>query len=125
MKLLSGETRVEGALAICLSIIADYLDGYGLLVFGTYVSFMSGNTTSTGLKIGQGHFDAALPFANRRSILRQRQFSGKSNDSVQIASFTSLDFRPDCRPSCDRCGSCSTWPADAPSEIAMLSVARV
>jgi hypothetical protein len=35
MKLLSRETRVEGALAICLSIIAGYLDGYGLLVFGT------------------------------------------------------------------------------------------
>jgi Cupin len=69
-----------------------------------------------------GPFRRRVAFCNRRSILRQRQFSGKSNDSVQIASFTSLDFRPDCRPSCDRCGSCSTWPVNAPSQIAMLSV---
>jgi uncharacterized membrane protein YoaK (UPF0700 family) len=61
MKPLSAETRVENTLAIILSLIAGYVDGYGLLVLGTYVSFMSGNTTFTGLKIGQGHFDAALP----------------------------------------------------------------
>jgi uncharacterized membrane protein YoaK (UPF0700 family) len=61
MKPLSAETRVENTLAICLSLIAGYVDGFGLLVLGTYVSFMSGNTTFTGLKIGQGHFNAALP----------------------------------------------------------------
>ena len=37
-----------------------YLDGYGLLVVGTYVSFMSGNTTMAGLKIGEVDFLAAL-----------------------------------------------------------------
>ena len=31
-----------------LTLIAGYLDGYGLLVVGTYVSFMSGNTTTAG-----------------------------------------------------------------------------
>jgi len=63
MKLLLYETRVEWALAIFLALIAGYLDGYGLLVLGTYVSFMSGNTTITGLKSGQGNFQAALPSA--------------------------------------------------------------
>src|SRR5271167_5024557 len=63
MKLLSDDTRVEWALAIFLALIAGYLDGYGLLVLGTYVSFMSGNTTIAGLKSGQGNFQAALPSA--------------------------------------------------------------
>jgi uncharacterized membrane protein YoaK (UPF0700 family) len=63
MKLLSTETRVELASAIFLALIAGYLDGYGLLFLGTYVSFMSGNTTFTGLKSGQGNFQAALPSA--------------------------------------------------------------
>jgi uncharacterized membrane protein YoaK (UPF0700 family) len=61
MKLLSDETRVRWALAVLFSLIAGYLDGYGLLVLGTYVSFMSGNTTFAGLKSGQGNFQAALP----------------------------------------------------------------
>jgi uncharacterized membrane protein YoaK (UPF0700 family) len=63
MKLLLYETRVEWALAVFLAVVAGYLDGYGLLVLGTYVSFMSGNTTLAGLKSGQGNFRAALPSA--------------------------------------------------------------
>ena len=46
MKLFSDDTRVKWALAVFLALVAGYLDGYGLLVLGTYVSFMSGNTTS-------------------------------------------------------------------------------
>jgi uncharacterized membrane protein YoaK (UPF0700 family) len=57
------ETRVQWALAIFLAVIAGYLDGYGLLVLGTYVSFMSGNTTIAGLRSGQHNFHAALPSA--------------------------------------------------------------
>ena len=49
MQLGLSQTRVQLALAILLALIAGYLDGYGLLVLGTYVSFMSGNTTITGL----------------------------------------------------------------------------
>jgi uncharacterized membrane protein YoaK (UPF0700 family) len=56
-------TRLQWALAFSLAMIAGYLDGYGLCFLGTYVSFMSGNTTSTGLKSGQGDFHAALPSA--------------------------------------------------------------
>jgi len=63
MKLLSENTRVKWALAVFLALVAGYLDGYGLLVLGTYVSFMSGNTTFAGLKSGQGNFQAALPSA--------------------------------------------------------------
>ena len=47
--------------AICLALVAGYVDGYGLHVLNTYVSFMSGNTTFAGLKAGQGSFMAALP----------------------------------------------------------------
>jgi uncharacterized membrane protein YoaK (UPF0700 family) len=52
--------RIEKALASCIMLVAGYLDGYGLLVLGTYVSFMSGNTTMTGVRAGQGSFLAAL-----------------------------------------------------------------
>jgi uncharacterized membrane protein YoaK (UPF0700 family) len=47
-------------LAVCLTMTAGYVDGYGLLVLGTYVSFMSGNTTMTGVMIGKGSLLAAL-----------------------------------------------------------------
>ena len=63
MKWLLYETRVEWGLAVFLALIAGYLDGYGLLVLGTYVSFMSGNTTIAGLRSGQAKFTAALPSA--------------------------------------------------------------
>src|SRR5271168_5436811 len=61
MRLPWDDTRVQWTLAIFLALIAGYLDGYGLLVLGVYVSFMSGNTTFAGLKSGQGNFQAALP----------------------------------------------------------------
>ncbi len=47
--------------AICLALVAGYVDGYGLRVLNNYVSFMSGNTTFAGLEAGQGNFAAALP----------------------------------------------------------------
>jgi uncharacterized membrane protein YoaK (UPF0700 family) len=56
MTLLSSDTRVKWALAVFLALVAGYLDGYGLLVLGTYVSFMSGNTTFAGLKSGRAIF---------------------------------------------------------------------
>jgi uncharacterized membrane protein YoaK (UPF0700 family) len=63
MRLVLDETRVQWALAIFLALIAGYLDGYGLLFLGVYVSFMSGNTTVTGLRSGQNNLHAALPSA--------------------------------------------------------------
>jgi len=63
MRLPLYDARVQWASAVFLALIAGYLDGYGLHFLGTYVSFMSGNTTFAGLKSGQGNFQAALPSA--------------------------------------------------------------
>src|SRR5258705_2594061 len=57
------KTQAQWAEATLLAMMAGYLDGYGFFFLKTYVSFMSGNTTSTGLKIGQGVFQAAIPSA--------------------------------------------------------------
>ena len=39
MKLLSPDARAERRLAICLALIAGYVDAYGLIALGVYVSF--------------------------------------------------------------------------------------
>lgn len=54
------DRRVQWLGAITLATIAGYVDGYGLLCLKTYVSFMSGNTTSTGVMSGRGNFHAAF-----------------------------------------------------------------
>jgi uncharacterized membrane protein YoaK (UPF0700 family) len=59
MELYSKKTRLQWAGAIFCAVVAGYLDGYGLLFLKTYVSFMSGNTTSTGVMIGSAKFGAA------------------------------------------------------------------
>ncbi len=56
----SNATRFQWAGAIVLALVAGYLDGYGFLFLKTYVSFMSGNTTSAGVLVGGGHFYAAF-----------------------------------------------------------------
>ena len=63
IKLLSPDAQAERRLAIHLALIAGYVDAYALLAYGTYVSFMSGNTTQTGSMAGQGRLLAALPSA--------------------------------------------------------------
>jgi uncharacterized membrane protein YoaK (UPF0700 family) len=50
-------------LAAGLAMIAGFLDGYGMITYRTYLSFMSGNTTQTGYRTGQGNFGAAAPSA--------------------------------------------------------------
>jgi uncharacterized membrane protein YoaK (UPF0700 family) len=62
IKLLSA-ARAERRLASHLALIAGYVDAYALLAYGTYVSFMSGNTTQTGSMTGKGRLLAALPSA--------------------------------------------------------------
>src|SRR6202035_3254734 len=39
-----------------VAMIAGFLDAYGIIAYGTYLSFMSGNTTQAGYKIAQGNF---------------------------------------------------------------------
>jgi uncharacterized membrane protein YoaK (UPF0700 family) len=56
-------THLEWMVAVLIAITAGYLDGYGLFFLKTYVSFMSGNTTNTGVSTGQGNFLTALPSA--------------------------------------------------------------
>ena len=58
--LASGRSNRRGT-AICLALVAGYVDGYALHVLNNYVSFMSGNTTLAGLEAGQSKLWAALP----------------------------------------------------------------
>jgi uncharacterized membrane protein YoaK (UPF0700 family) len=44
-----------------LVLVTGYVDGFGLQRFQTFVSFMSGNTTVSGVQIGEGAFSAAVP----------------------------------------------------------------
>jgi uncharacterized membrane protein YoaK (UPF0700 family) len=50
-------------LAVGLATVAGFVDAYGIITYGVYVSFMSGNTTQTGYEAGQGAFGAAAPSA--------------------------------------------------------------
>jgi uncharacterized membrane protein YoaK (UPF0700 family) len=50
-------------LAACLAMIAGFVDAYGIITYNTYLSFMSGNTTQTAYKTGQGRIAAAVPSA--------------------------------------------------------------
>jgi uncharacterized membrane protein YoaK (UPF0700 family) len=54
------EKRVQWMGAILLATVAGYVDGYGLLFLKTFVSFMSGNTTTSGVTTGRGSFHAAF-----------------------------------------------------------------
>jgi uncharacterized membrane protein YoaK (UPF0700 family) len=45
---------------MCLALIAGYVDAYGLTAFGTYLSFMSGNTTQVGSMTGHGKLLEAM-----------------------------------------------------------------
>jgi uncharacterized membrane protein YoaK (UPF0700 family) len=51
--------RVQWRRAAGLALICGYVDSYALLKFGVFASFMSGNTTITGLHAGQAKFAAA------------------------------------------------------------------
>jgi len=61
--MVSPQNRPQGNryIAAGLALIAGYVDAYGFITFGTFVSFMSGNTTHAGSDIGSGFLKAALP----------------------------------------------------------------
>ena len=48
-------------IAALLAMIAGYVDAYGFIVYRTYLSFMSGNTTQSGIVTGNGDFSKAAP----------------------------------------------------------------
>jgi len=123
MKLLLYETRVQWALAVILALSAGYLDGYGLLVLGIFVSFMSGNTTTTGLRSGQGNFHTALPSAIAVVLFVTGSFLGYFISQSRLRHshrliFGVIAFLLATVAALERHGM---WNADA--EIAMLSLA--
>jgi uncharacterized membrane protein YoaK (UPF0700 family) len=58
-RLAQARARSDERLAAGLAMIAGFVDAYGVITFGVYVSFMSGNTTQTGYETAQGALRAA------------------------------------------------------------------
>jgi|GEM_PF-64762 len=59
----SDSIKMQERLAIFLALIAGYIDATGLIQWKTYVSFMSGNTTSLGAAISTGKFGIIIASA--------------------------------------------------------------
>jgi uncharacterized membrane protein YoaK (UPF0700 family) len=53
------EARSAELLATALAMIAGFIDAYGMITYGVFVSFMSGNTTQTGYQTAEGVFGPA------------------------------------------------------------------
>ena len=56
---LRAAARSEARLAALLATIAGFVDAYGIMAYGVFVSFMSGNTTQTGYQTAEGEFGPA------------------------------------------------------------------
>ncbi|WP_262152429.1 YoaK family protein [Chryseobacterium foetidum] len=56
----SDSVKMQERLAIFLALIAGYIDGIGLIQWKTYVSFMSGNTTSLGASLSTDNFGIVI-----------------------------------------------------------------
>src|SRR5271170_4633642 len=57
--LLQARSRSAELLAAALATIAGFIDAYGIITYGVFVSFMSGNTTQTGYQTAEGEFGPA------------------------------------------------------------------
>src|ERR1700704_2440911 len=53
------QARNAELLAAALAMIAGFIDAYGMITYGVFVSFMSGNTTQTGYQTAEGAFGPA------------------------------------------------------------------
>jgi uncharacterized membrane protein YoaK (UPF0700 family) len=53
------ESRNAELLATALAMIAGFIDAYGVITYGVFVSFMSGNTTQTGYQAAERLFGPA------------------------------------------------------------------
>ena len=53
------QARRAELLVAALATIAGFIDAYGMITYGVFVSFMSGNTTQTGYHITEGKLGAA------------------------------------------------------------------
>jgi uncharacterized membrane protein YoaK (UPF0700 family) len=56
---LRAAARSEARLAALLATLAGFVDAYGIMAYGVFVSFMSGNTTQTGYQAAEGEFGPA------------------------------------------------------------------
>lgn len=56
----SDSIKMQERLAIFLALIAGYMDATGLIQWKTYVSFMSGNTTSLGASLSTDNFGIVM-----------------------------------------------------------------
>jgi uncharacterized membrane protein YoaK (UPF0700 family) len=56
----SDSIKMQERLAIFLALIAGYIDATGLIEWKTYVSFMSGNTTSLGAALSTGKYGIVI-----------------------------------------------------------------
>jgi uncharacterized membrane protein YoaK (UPF0700 family) len=56
---LRAAIRSEARLAALLATVAGFVDAYGIIAYGVFVSFMSGNTTQTGYQTAEGEFGPA------------------------------------------------------------------
>jgi uncharacterized membrane protein YoaK (UPF0700 family) len=86
MMSLSPDARTQTRLAVSLALLAGYVDAYGLIALGTYVSFMSGNTTQAGAMAGQGKLVAAWPSALAILFFMAGCFSGTWLEHSRIRS---------------------------------------
>jgi len=58
--LLPAQIALQEKLAICLAVVAGFVDATGLIKWKTYVSFMSGNTTQLGSAISSDQFGTMI-----------------------------------------------------------------
>src|ERR1700686_1153422 len=123
MNLLLYDKRGQWATAVFLALIAGYLDGYGLLFLKTYVSFVSGNTTFSGLKSGQGNFRADLPSAIVIASFVAVRFLGNLFDQSKFRHSHRLIFGLIAGLLAAVAGLERHGLGNAPAEIAMLSIA--
>lgn len=54
------QIAMQEKLAICLALVAGFVDATGLIKWKTYVSFMSGNTTQLGSAISSDQFGTMI-----------------------------------------------------------------
>ena len=58
-RLRRAEAQSAERLAAVLAMVAGFIDAYGIITYGVFVSFMSGNTTQTGYQTAKGAFGPA------------------------------------------------------------------
>ena len=83
------QARSAERLAAALAMIAGFIDAYGMITYGVYVSFMSGNTTQTGYQTAEGAFGPASLSALAILFFVVGSFAG-----TLLVQFAGRDARP-------------------------------